>query len=470
MKVKTLTLFFAAAFLFAACGGDDDSGKACDPAKSDCGAGTICEAVQGGQPTCFAPVILRGKVIDAESGAGVRDARIQAADINGAAVGTPGISGADGAFSLELPATRDKDGKPVAGNYTLRAQAAGYQAFPSPIRPALPIDAATATPEGEAVRWVLESAQTTIALIPLPQTTGLGSISGKILAEKKSGILVVAEGGGAGLTGYSDSAGAYTIFNVPAGSYTVRGYAANVQLAPASATIAAGENKTGVDLSASAAPLSTVTGSIQIVNGSGATSVILAVESTFVENAARGEMPPGLRAPPPGTAPDVTGNFSIDGVPDGRYVVLAAFENDGLVRDPDQTIGGTKIVHIQVPDGNSNTVNLPESFKVTEALNVVSPGATGPEGVDAAGLAFRFQDDSSEDKYEVRVFDAFGKEVWSDLNVPKVTGSSTVSVPYAGPALEGGMVYQFRATSIKDGIPISNTEDLKGVFFLNPKP
>mgnify|MGYP003512945731 CR=1 FL=1 len=32
------------------------------------------------------------------------------------------------------------------------------------------------------------------------------------------------------------------------------------------------------------------------------------------------------------------------------------------------------------------------------------------------------------------------------------------------PALEAGMIYQFRATSIKDGVPISSTEDLKGVF------
>ena len=454
----------------AGCSSDNDHGKKCDPAQDDCGAGTVCEPVQGGDFTCFSPVLLRGKVLHAETGAGIEGALIQAADVNGAAVGTPGVSGADGSYSLSLPATRNKDGKPVAGDYTLRAQAAGFQAFPSPIRPALPIAANSAVAEGEAVRWVIEDAQTDIYLIPLSQAAGLGSISGKITAEKRSGILVVADGGSAGLTGYSDSAGDYTIFNVPAGNYTVRGYAKGVQLATASTTLAAGENKTGVDLAASANPLSTVTGSIQIVNGSGATSVILAVESTFVENAARGETPPGLRAPPPRTEPNVTGNFTIEGVPDGRYVVLAAFENDGLVRDPDQTIGGTKIVHIEVPGTSGNTVTLPESFKVTAALNVVFPGATGPEGVNAASLAFRFADDSSEDRYELRVFDAFGSEVWSDLAVPKVSGSATVTVNYAGPALEQGMYYQFRATSIKDGVPISSTEDLKGVFFVQPAP
>lgn len=40
-----------------------------------------------------------------------------------------------------------------------------------------------------------------------------------------------------------------------------------------------------------------------------------------------------------------------------------------------------------------------------------------------------------------------------------------MSVDYAGPALKGGMIYQFRATSIKNGgSAIAQTEDLKGVF------
>jgi hypothetical protein len=37
-------------------------------------------------------------------------------------------------------------------------------------------------------------------------------------------------------------------------------------------------------------------------------------------------------------------------------------------------------------------------------------------------------------------------------------------VPYAGKTLVKGMFYQFRAVSIKDTVPISATEDLRGVF------
>src|SRR5207247_2420213 len=106
-----------------------------------------------------------------------------------------------------------------------------------------------------------------------------------------------------------------------------------------------------LDLSIDGArPAHTVSGDVNIVNpGAGtATSVILVVESTFDDALARGDTPPGLRAPAPPAAPNVTGAFSIDGVPDGRYVVLAGFENDNLVRDPDTSIGGTQIVHQQV--------------------------------------------------------------------------------------------------------------------------
>lgn len=40
-----------------------------------------------------------------------------------------------------------------------------------------------------------------------------------------------------------------------------------------------------------------------------------------------------------------------------------------------------------------------------------------------------------------------------------------VTVPYGGPALQSGLLYQFRAVSIKlSGAPICITEDLRGVF------
>ncbi|UCE62210.1 MAG: hypothetical protein JSU63_10960, partial [Phycisphaerales bacterium] len=260
--------------------------------------------------------------------------------------------------------------------------------------------------------------------------------------------------------------GKYTVFNVPAGTYEVRGYAAGVQLVPATATLQAGEERVDVDLTESEDPLSVVSGNVQIVNapGGAVTSVVLAVENTFVEAAGRGAVPPGLRVG------NVTGVFTFEGVPDGPYVVLAAFENDDLVRDPDQTIGGTATVRIEIPDPSlGNTVDLPEGFKVTGALSVVAPGADVPEQVLTPTPILEWEDDSSEEGYEIHVFDAFGDEIWDD-EIGPVSGSPTVTHAYSGPALEPGMFYQFRVTSFRERdeqrTAISTTEDLEGVFYL----
>jgi hypothetical protein len=415
------------------------------------------------------PVLIQGSVVDLAGGTAVEGALIQAVDVNGASLSTSAISGADGSFTLTVPATRDGDGVPVAGSYTLRVQAAGYLEFPTAIRPALPVDVTSASLADDG--WVITSSLTTVGLVALDEdTSSLGSVSGTVQAGAGAGVLVVAQGAGEAHVGYSDSEGRYTIFNVPAGTYTVRAYAAGLQVEPVDATVAATETVTGVDLLSSDTPLSTVSGSVQIVNASGeaVTSIVLAVESTFQEAAGRGAVPPGLRVE------GITGAFTLEDVPDGRYVVLAAFENDGLVRDPDQSIGGTATVVIDVPDGaTGNTVAISEGFKITGALAVVGPGADGPEAITTATPTFEWADDSSEDGYEVHVFDSLGNEVWSD-EIGSVSGSATVTDAYNGPALEEGMFYQFRATSFRNDVSgrtaISTTEDLKGVFYLSTAP
>ena len=82
---------------------------------------------------------------------------------------------------------------------------------------------------------------------------------------------------------------------------------------------------------------------------------------------------------------------------------------------------------------------------------------------------FKWADDSSEDGYEIRVFDSFGTKIWENLAIAKVTGSPDVTATYAGPALQPGMYYLFQALSyrIKTGrVAISRTEDLRGIFYL----
>ena len=475
---RLLAVAIAGLFIATGCGtrppGVNEDDGTCDLAEPTCAEGFVCEVVAGSENgLCATPLIIRGIVVNTADDTPIEGALVQAVDVNGAAVGTSGQTDSEGAYEITVPAIRDENGNPIDSSYTLRAQAAGAQAFPTAIRPALPLDAETATigtvqteGETETTELVIENTLTTIKLIALPgDTSQLGLLSGTIQAELNAGLLVVAEGVGEALIGFSDSEGLYTIFNVPAGTYTVHGYAAGVQLDPATTTLEAMETKTGVDLVAADRTLNSITGSVQIVNAPGGllTSVVLAVESTFVETTARGEVPPGLRVG------GIDGAFTIENVPDGDYVLLAAFENDDLVRDPDQSISGTQIVHLTAPDPEQgNDLTFSDGFKITEALAIIGPGADGPEEITTATPTLEWADDSSEDGYEVNVFDAFGNQVWS-TELGSVSGSETITLTYAGPRLEIGMFYQFKATSFRERkgprTAISTTEGLRGVFY-----
>ncbi len=445
------------------------SGATCDPEESYCLPDLGCAEVQSGGNACFKPVQIEGTVSDATDENAIEGADVVALDQRRVAVTDVAVSDTEGAYALEIPVARTEEGAPIDKSFTLRADAADYQAFPSGLRQALPVNTSDATEQDGA--WVLDRPPTDITLIPLPtQAQGNSTVSGEVLADEAGGVLVVAEGtDGSAYSAVAGRNGAYRIFDVPPGDYTVRGYKAGLQLQSTSVTVE-DEPVTDVNLEVAEEDLSTVSGSISIVDapGGAATSVFLVVESTFDEAFRRGEVPPGLRAPRTGEG-DITSGFTFEDVPDGDYVVLAAFENDGLVRDPDQTIGGTGTVTVSVPESGNRDIQISESFKVTEALDVGEPGANRPTAVTSAPT-LTWSDDSSEDYYTLEVYNAYGDLVWEDQMVDRVTGANQVEVQYGGPT-ESGMYYQFRATSWRDSggggdaTAISRTEDLKGVFF-----
>ena len=466
-------LFLLASVILAygvtACGGHS-GGSGADPnvsncnaaANSGCGDELVCEYTTAGGSLCFDPIVLRGSVFDLATNAAIEGARVVARDANGAVSSQVAVTDAEGNYELQIAVTRDEEENPAPGqSVTLRADAEGYQTFPGGVRQALPVD--TTNPVDKDL--VVESSLTDIGLIALEAGAGTAAIYGTVeQPETSRGALVVAESSPTdGFTAIADREGDYKIFNLAAGSYTVRAYAQDVNYNSESAAIAAG-GEAEVNLSMSDDATATLNGSVQIVNapGGSATSVILVVESTFSDSLVRGEMPPGLRAPASGTDPNVTGSFTIDGIPAGTYVILAAFENDNLVRDPDTCISGTDIIHQTFASGQ--TVDLSEGFKITEALAVITPGALGPELVTDPTPTLSWVDDSSEDQYDVFVFDSFGNEVWN-TTIPGTSGTNS-SVVYGGPALESGMYYQFKTVSSKSGCELSQTEDLKGVFYV----
>ena len=426
--------------------------------QTGCEEGLVCERIDVGHSACFAPIFIKGRVFDLTNDAAIGGAHVLARDANNVAASGVAITAADGTYTVDVRATRNVDGAVVPQDITMRADANGFQTFPTPPRVALPVEVSNASGDPPTI----QSASTEIGMLPLPPGDR-GAISGTINAPRPGGTLLVAGGGmeGGGVTGISHTDGTYTVFNVPAGNASVRGYKVGLNLSTASGTVVANETVTGVNLDWVSDAVARVDGKIELVNPEAGkdTSVIFVVREAFFPNVASGEAPPGLRVG------HITGAFAINGVPDGNYVVLAAFENDFLVRDPDTAIGGTDIVYITVAGGS---MTIDQSFKVTGALDVVRPDNEEPVS-NMPELVWA--DDSGEDHYEIRVYNAFGELMWEKLDVPGVSGDQEVTVVYndngTGMALVPGMLYQFRATSIKQGgTPISRTEDLRGVFLV----
>jgi hypothetical protein len=443
--------------------------------EDDCAPTLVCEpliAEAGGGHVCAAPLEIRGSVIDAIDGTPIEGARVAAADELGIPVTTVVATDAEGRYALPVSMPRDADGE-LAGEarWTLLGSARGYLPFPDGLRPVLPLDVQEAAPSDDALEpAVIDNPATVIALVSLSaEAAGGVTLSGRVEGERPAGTLVVAEGPPRAPVAVADADGGFVLFDVPAGPITVRGYRQGVELEPRALTVGTADVE-GLRLSVitdDAAAMATVEGSVVLVESGGgvATSVVLVPSSAYQPTFERGPVPPGLRAPAPPEAPSIINAFAITGVPAGRYHVLAAFENDGLIRDPDASIAGTQIPEIEVVAGQP--LELDASFKITAALALVSPGADAPEEVDGAPT-FAWIDDASEDRYEIAVYDARGTEVWRDAELPRVNGGGTVQVPYGGPALQPGMIYQFRVTSWSDGpqgsTALTRTEDLRGVF------
>ncbi|HYI02099.1 carboxypeptidase-like regulatory domain-containing protein [Hyalangium sp.] len=452
--------------LVVACG-DDKECKLDDP--TSCAETLACEKVSGQEkPLCFAPVQVEGKVFDLASGAAVANAEVTALDANGAPVSGVAVSGVDGRYALRIPTERSDDkGTPVGARLTLRAGAQNYEPFPSGVRVALPLDTSGAASAGDDKPWAFSSAQTDVGLSALQAADqGRPAMSGTVEVTAGQSALVVVEGNGKAYSAVADTSGKWKVFNVaPGGGYRAQAYVKGANYTPAEVSVQQGVEATGIAIRKAGASTATLSGTVNLVagaNGAG-TSVVMVVESTFNEALIRGEVPPGLRAPDPGTAPNISGAYAITGVPDGKYVVLAAFENDGNVRDPDPNISGTQIAHITVENG---TPSASPSFKVTGAIQMVGPGG-GETTEEVSGTPrFTWMPYSSAKSYELRVFDSQGTKVWENLSVLDAKNpSGYIEVVYGGPALIPDRIYQWRATAKGNALnPISNTEELRGLF------
>jgi len=473
--LKRTTLAYASSVWLSvglfACGSDPESkpgqiGDGCTAGSAEgaCATGLSCDPLaEGSSFVCGAPVTIRGTVVDALTQQPIGGGRVVAVAADGSPVGDVGYSDAQGEYSLVVSAPRNADGSVAeAAKWTLAVSAQGYQPFPAGPRPAVPIFASQIVKAGE-----LQAVNTGVALLPISHPELYArQVAGNISGPDPGGTLVVAEGATVPAPyAIASRSGEFVLFNVPAGSFELAGYKRGQQLARASVDVSTSSVR-DIRLERTEVPLGEVSGSVNIVNAPGGslTSVVLVPQSVFDATLQRGPIPLGLRAPGLPEAPSISGQFTFADVPLGNYVVLAAFENDGLVRDPDTSIGGTSIQTVTVVPGQN--IAMSQSFKITEQLAIIRPGAEAPERVSGP-VVFEWADDSSEDRYELELYTALGDLVWEDRAVPSGRGSAGVELAYSGPALLDGMIYQFRVTSFRDrGAPtaISRSEDLRGVF------
>lgn len=516
MRPSALARPFALLVLSAAAACGSTGGSPCDPiAQAGCDATQVCAPVSGGSPACFDPVYVSGRVYDLATGAGLGGARVVALDVDGAPasrIGTsaPATDPVPGAYALPVPMTRNGDGSPVAASFTLRADRAGYETFPSGLRVALPVSTAGAVHAGG--RWTISTGQTNLGLAALAAAPA-GRIDGTVaLPASGAGVLLVAEETTthAGLTAVPGSDGAFSIFNVPDGTYEVRAFAQGVNFAPVTVTVTGGAAApASAALVATAAATATVSGSVNFVSSRAwdATSVLLVVASTYDAVRVRGAAPPGLKAS------GISSTWTISGIPDGHYRVLAGFETDYLVRDPSD-IGGTAVLEFQVQGGvpklmgGASAANL-ASFKITGAVRLTAP-LRGTDGscfamvaaalpADPAGLAsgpcttsssaqlITWEGYASQDFYEVTVIDDLGAVAWRArvlkgaiaTTYGAAAGVNNVQATLSAPAaLVSGRTYQVKVAAKNDpktpgGVEetLSTSEDLLGVFtYVAPPP
>lgn len=444
-------------------------GGECVPDEDHCSGDLVCAELESGQYECHQEVVVQGVVFDAETLDAIEGAHILAFDGERRALSDVAESDADGHYQLSLPAVRDEEGEPVQQFFTLRGSAQDYQTFPGGIREAQPIDASSI--EDVDDQWVIDTTQTDIALIELaesdrghPHISGTvdidGGLGGVLVVAEPEGVDFEAEEQAVGISAVSGLDGSFTIFNVPPDDYEVRGYIADTQIEPEAVQID-DDNVEDVVLTLSEEGIQDVSGNIQIVRTEGETSILLLAASTFDETTVRGEAIAGLRAPKTGPG-DISGEWTIEGVPAGNYVIMAAYEIDGLVRSPDEGIAGTDIVQIEVPQGDGE-MDTGDSFKVTSALETFGPGADGPEGLSERPT-LRWGNIANGDYYDVVVFDAFGDIVFEETGIQQQGGQTEYTAEYDGP-FDEGMYYQFRATAHRMGSPVTSTEFLLGVFY-----
>lgn len=393
---------------------------------------------------------VEGLIVDYSTMTGLNDVLVTIFDSN---TNTPVKSvrtDVEGNYSVEL----------LPGSYYVRLSKQGYQDLPP--RGISPVPFSIVQEMTEVVNY---------SMLPLT-TSGNGWISGTINegSNPVAGALVVAETAAMGYSAYSDNEGKFYIYNVPAGTYQVKGWIVEYNSDQVSSSVSSGTGTEDVQLTLTSVGAGVFKGQVRNL-----ASENKDVDIALVHTKTR-ETIPGL------ITQSVSQSFEISGVPNGTYIARATFANDQRVMDPD------RIAKFGEPEVTLNGDTKELTFDITGSVSLKSPSNPAdqiiPAEISSTTPTFEWEAYSSSSDYVIEVVDANGNVVWGGfseaggLPVKEVTlPSIQLSVVYnfdgsaSIAALENGMVYRWRIYASKDDknsttgwTLISASEDQLGIF------
>lgn len=310
-----------------------------------------------------------------------------------------------------------------------------------------------------------------VELFGLADPASRGKLAGMVKGlsgEGVAGALVVAEVQGESVSGVSSSTGAFVLHNVAPGTAEVTAWKADLNFdSLTEVAVVAGEPTSGLVLPARSAASGSASGSVSFLAVENGTTDITVVHPET------GDVIPGLR-----TYNTDTNTFSLGGVPNGTFHIVASLENDHYVLDPDRVVKfGTPSITV-----SGGLVNV--DFDITDAIPLIAPvdNQDIPLPAQDTDLQFRWAAYPSTSNYVVEVAAEDGEVIWGGFTPEGTQRVSTVATALvfnsdgtATRALEVGRYYQVRVYASKEDQKqplgyklISSTEALKGVFRIVP--
>lgn len=376
---------------------------------------------------------ISGTVLDATNDATLGDAIVIVfnADTN-EPVGEITKSNEDGTFSIELD----------PGNYYIRISRQGYIDSPPKGISAVPFSVVIGATE-----------EKTINLIP-SDVTDAGILSGKVTEGENpvAGVLVVAvqTNGDQGYSSITDQNGEYAIYNIPAGSYTAKGWLSEYNSSEASASVSVSTETSEVNVEMTSGAANTLSGQVRNIAAEN-----IDVDVSLIHSITR-ETIPGL------TTKTEAQNYTISGIPDGVYIARATFENDQRVMDPDRIAKfGEPVVEI----AGGATKEL--SYDITGSVTINTPTNESdtniPFETTETAPIFEWTPYSSTSDYIIEVMESNGNVIWGGFDTSGNLPVKNIIIP-AGQtsivfnedesasitALEPGKVYRWRIFASKN--------------------